>query len=100
MAFGTSHELSTRLRMGITGASCTGKTTLASALAERLDLPLAIEGAREAAAAVDITHSQDVSVANSREFQRFVLDIKIEAERRTAGGYVSDRTVIDCAAFW
>jgi nicotinamide riboside kinase len=95
-------ELSQRssLRVGIMGASCTGKTTLSSALAQALGIVVAIEGAREAACAIGITDSNEVCPANARDFQRLVLDIKIQAETQLLPSYISDRTVIDCAAFW
>jgi len=92
--------LRTPLRVGIMGASCTGKTTLASALAEALGLAVAIEGAREAAGSVSITDSNEVSTANAREFQRLVFEIKVRTEQDLYPHYISDRTVIDCAAFW
>jgi nicotinamide riboside kinase len=82
------------------GASCTGKTTLAAALAEHLGLSVAIEGAREAASAVGIADSNQVCPVNAREFQRLVFEIKVHAERELQPRYISDRTVIDCAAFW
>jgi AAA domain len=90
----------TALTVGIMGASCTGKTTLALALAENLGIRVAIEGAREAGCAVGITDSSDVSPINAREFQRLVFEIKVQAERELHPRYISDRTVIDCAAFW
>jgi nicotinamide riboside kinase len=88
------------MRIGITGASSTGKTTLATMLAQRLGVSVAAEGAREAARAVGIVDSNEVSVANALEFQRLVLEIKIQVERKLHSRYVSDRTVVDCAAFW
>jgi nicotinamide riboside kinase len=88
------------LRVGIMGASCTGKTTLASALAENVGVSVAMEGAREAASAVGIADSNEVCPVNAREFQRLVFEIKVQAERELQPRYISDRTVIDCAAYW
>jgi nicotinamide riboside kinase len=88
------------LRIGITGASCTGKTTLTSSLAKNLEMAVAKECAREAASAVGIGDSNQVCAANAIEFQRLVFELKVRTEQELQPCYVSDRTVIDCAAFW
>ncbi len=66
------------MRVGITGASSTGKTALAHALSDILSIPVAEEGAREAAAALGLRHSGHLHPGNALEFQKLVLQIKIK----------------------
>lgn len=88
------------MRIGITGASCSGKTQLCIALANTIGLPIANEGAREAATCVGISSSQSLSLLNSERFQIEVLANKIMLEDIYLNGFISDRTVIDCAVYF
>jgi len=90
------------MRIAITGTHGTGKTTLAQVVAERLNLPLITEAARHVARVMGITHAgifiQDKALA--RRFQQAVLREQIRAENNYPGGFVSDRSTLDCCAYW
>jgi nicotinamide riboside kinase len=77
------------MRVGICGTHCSGKTTLARALAEEFDLALIEEVAagfpRERRGAL--------------ETQFAIMDAQIAAERAAGEDFVSDRTVIDNATY-
>lgn len=88
------------LRIGVTGASCSGKTHVSASLAEALNLPVAGEGAREAAQYAGISSTEVLSSSNSELFQTEVLAQKIRYEDQCNQGFVSDRTVIDCAVYF
>lgn len=87
------------MRIGFTGSSGTGKSTLATYVAERYGLPLNPVGSRSVSAAMGFASPYDVDAAGKRaEFQRRLLADKAawEAERET---FVSDRTVVDCLTY-
>lgn len=88
------------MRIGITGASGAGKSRLSLDLCAATGLPLADEGAREAAVLAGISSSQQLAPENSEKFQIEVLKKKIVFEDTHPRGFVSDRTVIDCAAYF
>jgi len=90
------------LRIGITGAHGVGKTALAEALALRFGLPLITERARVVADKLKIKNSQELLKDKNlaREFQVAVLLAQIEAEDACTQGFVSDRTTLDCLAYW
>ncbi|MFM2043899.1 MAG: hypothetical protein RLY86_2475 [Pseudomonadota bacterium] len=85
-------------RIGITGCAGSGKTTLATALAGRLGVPLLPEAMRAMLEAGFDFHSL------TREGHRTLL--RDQADRLAADlacqprGLVSDRTPLDFAAFW
>ena len=88
------------MRIGICGPSGSGKTTLACELGRILGIPVAREGAREAAQVVGVQTSRSLSPAEAHPFQLAVLQEKLKAESESGSSFVSDRTVIDCAAYW
>ena len=90
------------MRIGITGAHSVGKTALAEALALRFGLPLITERARVVADKLKIKNSQELLKDKNlaREFQVAVLLAQIEAEDACTQGFVSDRTTLDCLAYW
>jgi hypothetical protein len=85
------------LRVAMSGASGTGKTTLARFIAEAYGLPVNPVGARSIARDMGFANPYDVDVAGKRaEFQRRLLTEKLEWERLHADvGFVADRTVLD-----
>jgi predicted ATPase len=89
------------VRLAISGAAGTGKSTLARALAMRLDLPYLEEGMRaRLESGLDlhrISHRQHQALAEE------LLDEMLDATRRAVaehGGFVCDRCPLDMAAFW
>jgi nicotinamide riboside kinase len=90
------------LRIAITGAHGTGKTTLARALSEKLGLPLIAEQARLVAAEMGVKNCEDLlrNPRLAREFQERVLEEQIRAQLAHPGGFVSDRCTLDCIAYW
>ncbi len=83
------------MRIAIAGASGTGKTTLAQAIAERYSLPINPVGARSVAADMGFDNPYDVDKAGKRvEFQRRLFEEKRFWERSTES-FVTDRTYFD-----
>lgn len=89
------------MRIGITGSHGTGKTTLARALSEHLGISLITEQARSVARRMGI---KDCSALGNNlltaSFQRQVLLAQIKAEEKAGRDWVSDRTTLDCLAYW
>lgn len=90
------------MRIGITGAHGTGKTTLAKAISQKLNLPLISEQARIVANQLGIKSSDELLRDKNlaREFQVTVLLAQIGMEDAFPDGFVSDRTALDCLAYW
>lgn len=91
------------VRIGITGSQGTGKSTLATALARMLDLPLITEQARRVAKEMGITSLKELKNDGEKGklFQLNCLTYQLAAERaRSNSGFISDRTTIDNAAYW
>ncbi len=90
-----------RPRVALSGSAGTGKTTLAMALAQHLDLPYIPEGMRRR-----IEGGLDLHALDHGGLRRLVLALweeQVEAEEaclRDHGGFVSDRSPLDYAAFW
>lgn len=89
------------MRIAISGAHGVGKTTLAERLAEKLDLSLITEVAREKA--MQYGYGTTEGIKNAGLFSRiaFQLDVfygQIKAEERKRK-FVSDRSVFDCVAY-
>lgn len=84
-------------RIGFAGASGTGKTWLATHIAEELELPLCPVGSRQVAEQMGFASPYDVDKAGKRaEFQRRLLHAKIQWEaQHPLFQFVSDRTPID-----
>lgn len=88
-------------RISFAGASGTGKTTLASWLAQELGLPLCPVGSRSVSKAMGFSSPYDVDAAGQRgAFQR-----RLQAEKEAwekeheASGFVTDRTHLDQLAY-
>lgn len=90
------------MKIGICGAQSTGKSTLARALSDRLGLPLIAEQARVVARGMGI-YSEEMLRRSTpemqRDFQRACLEMQQRAESQHES-FVSDRTVVDNAAYW
>jgi len=83
------------MRIAIAGASGTGKTTLANAIAERYSLPINPVGARSVAKSMGFDNPYDVDKAGKRvEFQRKLFEDKRRWEL-TNDRFVTDRTYLD-----
>ena len=83
------------MRIAFTGASATGKSTLATALAQHFHIPLNPVGARSVAHAMGFETPYDVDKAGQREeFQRRLLLAKMNWEHATER-FVTDRTTFD-----
>jgi predicted ATPase len=87
------------MRIAFTGASGTGKTTLAKYIAEKHGLEVNPVGSRSVAQAMGFASPYDVDAAGKRkEFQRELLASKLiwETERES---FVTDRTPLDNLAY-
>lgn len=83
------------LSISLTGAPCVGKTTLAHALAERLNLPLLPERSREVARDWGYTPAS-MPEELRLPFQWAILERQIDAERQHESiGFISDRCPVD-----
>lgn len=86
-------------RIAFCGSSGTGKSTLATALAAWLKIPLNPIGSRSVAESMGFASPYDVDLAGMRgEFQRNLILQKIGWEFRHEE-FVSDRTLIDNLAY-
>lgn len=86
-------------RIALTGASGTGKSTLATNLAAHLKLPLNPVGSRSVAESMGFASPYDVDKAGMRgEFQHNLILQKIGWEFRH-DEFVTDRTLIDNLAY-
>ncbi|OPX90073.1 MAG: Cytidylate kinase [Pelotomaculum sp. PtaB.Bin104] len=90
------------MKIGISGAQSTGKTTLARALSEKLGLPLIEEQARVAAREFGYKNLKATKEqpALGRQFQWRCLMLQMAAEDHCPEGFISDRTVLDNAVYW
>jgi nicotinamide riboside kinase len=83
------------MRIAIAGASGTGKTTLANAIAERYSLPINPVGARSVALSMGFYNPYDVDKAGKRvEFQRKLFEHKRDWEL-ARDSFVTDRSYLD-----
>ncbi|MBK8907599.1 MAG: AAA family ATPase [Rhodospirillales bacterium] len=88
-------------RIAITGSAGVGKTTLATALAARLALPLVREGMRERLEGGLDLHALGRDGVGALIEALFVEHLgDVDRAVTTAGGFVSDRCPLDSAAFW
>lgn len=85
-------------RIALSGSAGTGKTTLARALAARLDLPYIEEGFRERVKRGLKMYKLDER--QRRELMRDMWEEQRERELAATEGFVSDRSCVDFAAFW
>ena len=87
------------LRVGIIGASGTGKTRLATWIAERWRLPLCPVGSRQIAKQMGFNNPYDVDVAGMRPAFQRRLFLEKRAWERDHESFVSDRTCFDNLAY-
>lgn len=88
------------MRVAIAGPGGSGKTTLSAAVAEHAGLPLVSEFAREALRKYGFSGlATELPADVQQAVQWAILESKLAAESEAAG-YVSDCSVVDCAAIW
>lgn len=87
------------MRIAITGAQGTGKTTLAVRMARKLGLPLIPECSREVAREMGIVHLSQLSVEGFARFEKLCMESQLRHERGQAS-FVSDRCTLDSAVYW
>ncbi len=88
------------MRIGISGAAGTGKTTLAKAIAEHFDLPLIGDPTKRALMEFGRTGWKGIGDGIERRRIRLrTFQIKI-GEETDASAFVSDKTVIDFLCYW
>ena len=85
-------------RIAISGSAGTGKTTLAKALADRLQVPYLEEGFRKRREAGLDPH--DLSRAEHRVLLMELYEEAIAAAAGCNGGFIQDRCPLDFLAFW
>lgn len=89
----------TQLRVGLMGASGTGKSTLASYISEKYGLEMNPVGSRSVAKAMGFESPYDVDKAGKRaEFQRRLV-IEKRAWEDARESFVVDRTTLDNLAY-
>jgi predicted ATPase len=87
------------MRIAFSGASGTGKTTLATWIAEKYGIPLNPVGARSVAAEMGFSSPYEADAAGKRsEFQQRLLVRKLEWEAEHES-FVTDRTPFDNVAY-
>jgi nicotinamide riboside kinase len=92
---GLEEESEAQMRIAIAGASGTGKTTLARAIAEKYGLPINPVGARSVALEMGFDNPYDVDAAGKRvEFQRRLFEAKRDWEL-AHDSFVTDRSYLD-----
>jgi predicted ATPase len=84
-------------RIVLTGASGVGKTSLATALAQRLNLSLVPEIAR--ILCTERGYSNPAEIPDQVKFRQDVLERQVEAETLT-GSFIGDRSTVDCWVMW
>lgn len=90
------------LKIAMFGACGTGKTTLAIALSEKLDLPAVTNHARTIISSLGVEDVRDIKDATTMallEHALFLVRIKEQLKCSTTG-FVSDRTPLDQAIYW
>ena len=85
-------------RIAISGSAGIGKTTLAKALADRLQVPYLEEGFRKRCEAGLDPH--DLSQAEHRVLLMELYEEAIAAAAGCNGGFIQDRCRLDFLAFW
>lgn len=85
-------------RIAFSGSAGTGKTTLARAVAEHMNVPYIEEGFRRRVDEGLLMYQLDD--AQRRDLMREMWAEQRALERAATGGFVSDRSSADFAAFW
>lgn len=88
------------MRIGISGAAGTGKSTLAAALAQHLGVPLVEDPTEEALRERGFSAWRGVRDPRARREVRLrALNVKMRREKELTD-CVSDKTVVDFLAYW
>lgn len=90
-----------RPRIALAGSAGTGKTTLARALAQRLEVPYVPEGMRARIERGLELHTLDLAELGDLVIELWEEQRQLERQAvREAGGFVADRSPVDFFAFW
>lgn len=89
--------MASQYRITVTGASGTGKTTVASLLAVSLGLPLIPEIARQLC--LELGYKRIGEIPDQEGFKKQVLQKQIEEESKQQY-FVADRGALDCWVLW
>jgi len=88
------------LKIGLVGASCTGKTTLSEEISNLFNLEIIGETARELFNEFNISSPRNLeTLSDELKFQNRILDVKSQSESKLPN-FVADRTFVDAAAYW
>jgi nicotinamide riboside kinase len=87
-----------QIRIAVSGSAGTGKTTLATALAERFELPYLEEGFRKRREAGLDLHN--ISPSETRALLMELYEEAIEKVKDCGEGFVQDRCPLDFLSFW
>lgn len=89
------------LKIAMFGACGTGKTTLATALANELNLPCVTNHARTIIASLDIEDVRNVDSTTMALLEHALFLVRIKEQlKHSTSGFVSDRTPLDQVIYW
>lgn len=87
------------MKIALSGSGSTGKTTLAYEFGKRFGVPVIPEYARETAQEMGIVEIRNMSPDQSYDFQRRILDRKINEELKY-NSFIADRCTADNIAYY
>lgn len=87
------------MKIALSGSGSTGKSTLAKAVAEKYNVPIIPEFAREVAEKMKIENIRKVTPDIYFTFQENILKRKLEEEKKYET-FIADRSTADVAAYY
>ena len=87
------------MKIGLTGPSGTGKSTIASHLSKVYQLPVIPEYAREAARRYDVSNLRDVSAEVGMKALEEIVRLKRD-HQAAVEGFIADRLIVDAYVYW